>query len=188
MSGISHFTVVSGISNSVRGQYFWKLCYVGPFWFSTKPEGSLNISVRDYALPCESKFRILKKVLLKWTHLRVWNDHMLFFFSNFNFSCYWVRFPASAAVGATSRRLRKAYFTGSGRAAWCNVVGELVCYQSTTLFSKRIWTTTYHASVVVLYALLVVRLSVCISASSHRSKGSSLWNTIWEPLNNSIDS
>jgi hypothetical protein len=55
-------------------------------------------------------------------------------FSDFNFSCCWVRFAASAAVGATSRRLKMAYLTGSGRAAWCSVVGESVCYQSTTLF------------------------------------------------------
>jgi hypothetical protein len=85
-------------------------------------------------------------------------------FSDFNFSCCWVRFPASAAVGATSRRLKMAYFTRGVRAAWCTVVGESVRYRSTTLFSKRILTITYRVSVVVLYALLVVMLNVYISA------------------------
>jgi hypothetical protein len=135
-----------------------------------------------------SGFLKKKKVLWRWTHLRVWNDHIFFSPPIFNFSCCWVRFPASAAVGATSRRLKMAYFTGSWRVAWCTVVGESVSYQSTTLFSKRILTTTYRASAVVLYALLVVTLYLFISASSHRYKGSSLWNTFWEPLNNSIDS
>jgi hypothetical protein len=119
-----------------------------------KPEGSLNISERHYALPCESKFRILIKK--SCSEMNPPEDMKRSQFSILNFSCCWVRFTASTAVGASSRRLKMACFTGSWCAALCTVVGESVCYQSTTLFSKRIWTITYRASVVVLHALLVV--------------------------------
>jgi hypothetical protein len=133
----------------------------------TKPECSLNISERHDALPCEPKLRMLVKKSCTEMNTREDMKRSYTIFQDFNFSCCWVRFTASTAVGASSRRLKMACFTGSRRAALCNVVVESVCYQSTTLFSKIIFTITYRATVVVLHALLVVTLSLCNSASSH---------------------